>query len=179
MPSTSSRNRAQFVAGNLKSPGYRFARAINVGLLPKEDPALREATPQTVSSRGIDEVRKYYTDTVRPDLTAIVVIGDVSAEEAKSVIENSLAVGKLRAQSRMSRCQTCLSMVLRRPRFRIRANSRTPSICPNWWASPALITTIIPFSSTITFCYCEAVRKPRHLPRKEGSRGRLPGSSAY
>lgn len=87
MPSTSSRNRAQFVAGNLKSPGYRFARAINVGLLPKEDPALREATPQTVSSRGIDEVRKYYTDTVRPDLTAIVVIGDVSAEEAKSVIE--------------------------------------------------------------------------------------------
>jgi len=87
MPSTSSRNRAQFVAGNLKSPGYRFARAINVGLLPKEDPALREATPQTVSSRGIDDVRKYYTDTVRPDLTAIVVIGDVSAEEAKSVIE--------------------------------------------------------------------------------------------
>ena len=78
---------AQFVAGNLKSPGYLFARAINVGLLPKEDPALRQATPQTVSSLGIADVRKYYADTVRPDLTAIVVIGDVSAEEAKSVID--------------------------------------------------------------------------------------------
>jgi zinc protease len=78
---------SQFVAGNLKSPGYRFGRAINVGLLPKGDPVLREATPASVSSLGIADVRKYYADTVRPDLSAIVVIGDVSAEEAKSVIE--------------------------------------------------------------------------------------------
>ena len=78
---------AQFVAGNLKSPGYRFARAVNVGLLPKGDPVLREVTPQTVSSLGIADVRKYYADTVRPDLTAIVVIGDVSAEDARAVIE--------------------------------------------------------------------------------------------
>ena len=78
---------AQFVAGNLKSPGYRFGRAVNVGLLPKGDPVLREVTPQSVSSLGIADVRKYYSDTVRPDLTAIAVIGDVSADEAKSVIE--------------------------------------------------------------------------------------------
>jgi zinc protease len=78
---------AQFVAGNLKSPGYRFGRAVNVGLLPKGDPVLRQTTPETVSSLGIADVRKYYADTVRPDLTTIVVIGDVGAEDAKSVIE--------------------------------------------------------------------------------------------
>jgi zinc protease len=78
---------AEFVAGNLKSPGYRFSRAINVGLLPKGDPGLREATPDTVSALALADVKKYYADTVRPDLTAIVVIGDVSAESAKSVIE--------------------------------------------------------------------------------------------
>ena len=78
---------AQFVAGNLKSPGYRYQRAIDVGLFPKGDPSLREATPQSVSSLAMADVRKYYADTMRPDLTTIVVIGDVTADEAKMVIE--------------------------------------------------------------------------------------------
>jgi zinc protease len=78
---------AQFVAGNLKSPGYRFERAVNVGLLPKGDPSLREVTPGSVSALTLADIKKYYADTIRPDLTTIVVIGDVSAEEAKSVIE--------------------------------------------------------------------------------------------
>ncbi|MEY2394875.1 MAG: zinc protease [Acidobacteriaceae bacterium] len=77
---------AQFVAGNLKSPGYRMARAVSVGLLPKADPALREATPQTVTSLALDDVKQYYAKTVRPDLTTIVVIGDVAPEEAKNVV---------------------------------------------------------------------------------------------
>lgn len=77
---------AQFVAGNRKSPGYRVARAVSVGLLPKADPALREATPETVSSLALDDVKKYYAQTVRPDLTTIVVIGDVTPEEAKNVV---------------------------------------------------------------------------------------------
>jgi zinc protease len=77
---------AQFVAGNLKSPGYRVARAVSVGLLPKTDPALREATAGTVSSLKLDDVKTYYTKTMRPDLTTIVVIGDVTPEEAKNVV---------------------------------------------------------------------------------------------
>jgi zinc protease len=82
---------AQFVAGNLKSPGYRFTRAVNVGLLPKGDPSLREATPGTVSSLTLADVKKYYADTMRPDLTTIVVIGDVSVDEAKTVVEKWFA----------------------------------------------------------------------------------------
>jgi len=84
------RQTAQFVAGNLKSPGYRTARALDLALLPAGDPVLREATPETVSKLTLDEVKQYHDATVRPDLTTIVVIGDVTAEEAKAAIEKSL-----------------------------------------------------------------------------------------
>ncbi|MFZ3343416.1 MAG: insulinase family protein, partial [Terriglobales bacterium] len=78
---------AQFVAGELKSPGYRARRALNIALLPADDPVLKQTTPETVSSLSLDDLKDYYAKTVRPDLTTIVVIGDVSSEEAKSVIE--------------------------------------------------------------------------------------------
>jgi zinc protease len=78
---------SQFVAGNLKSPGYRTSRALNLALLPAEDPALRETTPSTLAKVSLDDVKQYHDATIRPDLTTIVVIGDVSAEEAKAVIE--------------------------------------------------------------------------------------------
>ena len=78
---------AQFVAGQLKSPGYRTSRALDIGLLPAGDPVLRETTPETVSKLTLADVQKYHADTVRPDLTTIVVIGDVTPAEAKAVIE--------------------------------------------------------------------------------------------
>lgn len=78
---------AQFVAGRMKSPGYRAGRALNTALLPTDDPVLRETTAQTVSSLTLDDVKAYYAKTVRPDLTTIVVIGDITPEEAKTVIE--------------------------------------------------------------------------------------------
>jgi zinc protease len=78
---------AQFVAGQLKSPGYRASRALNIALLPADDPVLKQITPETVSSLSLNDLKDYYAKTVRPDLTTIVVIGDVSPEEAKCVIE--------------------------------------------------------------------------------------------
>jgi zinc protease len=78
---------AQFVAGRMKSPGYLAGRALNAALLPGNDPALRETTLQTVSSLTLDDVKQYYAKTVRPDLTTIVVIGDITPEDAKNVIE--------------------------------------------------------------------------------------------
>jgi zinc protease len=77
---------AQFVAGNLQSPGYKTSLAVRVGLLPSKDPSLRQATPQTISSLTRDDVKEYYAKVARPDLTTIVVIGDVTPEEAGSVI---------------------------------------------------------------------------------------------
>jgi len=78
---------SQFVEGNLKSPEYKTSRALDLGLLPVGDPSLRETTPATLAKVTLDDVKKYHDSTVRPDLTTIVVIGDVKPDEAKAVIE--------------------------------------------------------------------------------------------
>ena len=80
---------AQFVAGNLQSPGYRTSRALDLALLPAGDPVLREVTPDTVKKLTLDEVKQYHDTTIRPDLTTIVVIGDITPDDAKAVIEKS------------------------------------------------------------------------------------------
>ena len=77
---------AQYVAGQLRSPGYRTSRALDLALLPAGDPVLREVTPATVGKITLDDVKQFYSATIRPDLTTIVVIGDVTPEEAKAVI---------------------------------------------------------------------------------------------
>ncbi len=76
----------QFVAGNIKSPGYRTSRALDIALLPAGDPVLRQVTPASLGTVTLDDVKKYHATTMRPDLTTIVVIGDISPEEAKAVI---------------------------------------------------------------------------------------------
>ena len=78
---------AQFVAGQLHSPGYRTSRALALALVPAGDPVLRQATPETVSKLTLDKVKQFHDATVRPDLTTIVVIGDVTPQEARQTIE--------------------------------------------------------------------------------------------
>jgi zinc protease len=78
---------AQLVAGELASPGYKTNRALQTALLPKGDPLLREATPQTVSALTVADIKDYYGKVFRPDMTTIAVIGDITMEEARPVIE--------------------------------------------------------------------------------------------
>ena len=75
------------VAGQLQSPAYLARRATRTALYPKEDPAQRHPTPQTVESLTLDDVKAYYREAFRPDLTTIVVIGRVGPQQAKAVIE--------------------------------------------------------------------------------------------
>jgi zinc protease len=77
----------QEIAGRLSSPGYQTSRALDLGLLPAGDPALREPTPATVAKIGLNDIKQYHDTTFRPDLTTIVVIGDVTPEEAQTVIQ--------------------------------------------------------------------------------------------
>jgi zinc protease len=81
------RQTAQALAGQLQSPDYLTQRAFDEALFPKKDPALREATPQSVSGVTLEDVRDYYQHVYRPDLTTIVVIGKVSPENARAVVE--------------------------------------------------------------------------------------------
>ena len=85
---------AEFVAGNLESPGYRTSRALELALLPPADPSLREATPETLRKLTLDQVKAYYAATMRPDLTTIVVIGDVTPDEAKAEISKAFGEWK-------------------------------------------------------------------------------------
>jgi len=78
---------AELSTGELKSPGYRMERALVHGLVPAGDPLLRETTPQTISSLKYDDPCNFFGKTFRPDLTTIVVIGDITPDEARPIIE--------------------------------------------------------------------------------------------
>jgi zinc protease len=77
---------AASVAGELQSPNHIASHALNVALFPKQDPARRETTPDTVQSLTIQDVQNYYQYAFRPDLTTIVVIGNVTPENVATVI---------------------------------------------------------------------------------------------
>jgi zinc protease len=81
------RQLAAAVAGRLQSPDYLSRRALHRALFPKTDPTLRQAMPTTIASLTIEDVRGYYSRVFRPDVTTIVVIGQVVPEQAKAVIE--------------------------------------------------------------------------------------------
>ena len=78
---------AEGVAGELQSPGYRAERAIETSLFPKSDPTHRETTPGSIKGLSIDDVRNYYHEAFRPDLTTMVIIGKVTPEHAIEVAE--------------------------------------------------------------------------------------------
>ncbi|MGA3190864.1 MAG: insulinase family protein, partial [Bryobacteraceae bacterium] len=78
---------ANLTAGTLASPGYRTQKALETGLLPKNDPELREATPKSISALTLADVKAYYAAVFRPDMTTIAVIGDITPEEAKPIFE--------------------------------------------------------------------------------------------
>jgi zinc protease len=75
------------LSGLLKSPSYLSRRALMSALYPKDDPTLRQATPETVKKLTLEDVKNYYRKVFRPDMTTIVVIGEVTPDQAKIVME--------------------------------------------------------------------------------------------
>jgi zinc protease len=73
--------------GEIESPHFLAGQALREALFPKTDPSLRYAKPQSVSTLSLDDVKAYYNSVFRPDMTTIVVIGKVTPEEARRVIE--------------------------------------------------------------------------------------------
>ena len=85
---------AASVKGELESPGYLTQHALKSALLPKDDPDLRHATPGSVTSLTLADVRRYHQRVFRPDLTTIVVMGKVTPEQARAVIERYFGAWK-------------------------------------------------------------------------------------
>ncbi|HET7931425.1 MAG TPA: pitrilysin family protein [Rhodanobacteraceae bacterium] len=78
---------ARTLAGELQSPRYKMFRALFKGLYPAGDPALRQATPKTVDALTLANVKDYFGKVYRPDMTTIVVVGDVTPAAAKAEVE--------------------------------------------------------------------------------------------
>lgn len=85
---------ASTIAGELQSSGYLSSRALKAALYPAGDPALRAATPATVRALSLEQVKAYYRAVFRPDMTTIVVVGDVRPEQVKSIVERCFGTWK-------------------------------------------------------------------------------------
>jgi zinc protease len=85
---------ARTLAGELQSPRYRMFRALNKGLLPAGDPGLREATPKTVDALTLANVKDYYAKVFRPDMTTIVVVGDITPDQARAEVDKTFGAWK-------------------------------------------------------------------------------------
>lgn len=77
---------ADSVAGELKSPDYLGKRAMLRGLFPNDDPLLRKATPRSILSLTLQDVRRYHSTVFHPDLTTIVIIGRTTPESARAIV---------------------------------------------------------------------------------------------
>jgi zinc protease len=75
------------VAGELQSPDHIANHALTTALFPKGDPAQRDTTPESMKALTIDDVQNYYRATFRPDLTTIVVMGQIPVDNAVAVVE--------------------------------------------------------------------------------------------
>lgn len=85
---------AQGLAAWNISPRFLAEQSLRKALFPANDPSLRVPTPATVAALTLDDVRAYYRAAFRPDLTTIVVIGNVTPEQARAVIEKHFGTWK-------------------------------------------------------------------------------------
>ena len=76
------------VQSQQQSPEYRAQIALARALYPAGDPARRFATPTSVGSLTLDGVKHWYATAYRPDVTTIVVVGDVTPARAREVVEH-------------------------------------------------------------------------------------------
>lgn len=75
------------VVGNEKTPDHMASVALHKALYPVGDPSRRYATPATVKGLTLDHVKRWYARAYRPDLATIVVVGDVTPQQARAVVE--------------------------------------------------------------------------------------------
>ncbi|MGB6987292.1 MAG: pitrilysin family protein [Candidatus Aquilonibacter sp.] len=73
--------------GEVNSPDYLAGVALADALYPMGDPYRNFATVKTTNSITLDDVKAWYAAAYRPDLTTIVVVGDITPDAARASIE--------------------------------------------------------------------------------------------
>jgi zinc protease len=94
------RQLAERMAGESQSASYLAEHSLESALLPKNDPDLRHPTSRSVSSLSLADVRNYYKRAFQPDLTTIVVVGNITPERARAVIESNFGNWKSHGRRR-------------------------------------------------------------------------------
>jgi zinc protease len=85
---------ADRVAGLSLTPAYVAEQSLYAALYPKDDAIQRTATVASVQDLSLSDIRAYYHATIRPDLTTIVIVGDVDPDHALSVIKDRFGAWK-------------------------------------------------------------------------------------
>ncbi|HEY0393729.1 MAG TPA: pitrilysin family protein [Candidatus Elarobacter sp.] len=69
--------------------GYEAERQFNAALYPAGDPVLRIPTERSIAALSLDDVKAYHAQYVRPDLTTLVVVGDVDPAEVAQQVQRA------------------------------------------------------------------------------------------
>jgi len=73
--------------GEQTSPAHLVQVALANALYPAGDPERRFATPQSAGSITLSDVRQFYANAYRPDMTTMVVIGDTTPAQAQMLVQ--------------------------------------------------------------------------------------------
>jgi len=85
---------ADRVLGLSQTPAYLAEQSLYAALYPKDDAVQRTATPASVEDLSLSDIRAYFNATIRPDLTTLVVVGDVDPQHALSEISQHFGAWK-------------------------------------------------------------------------------------
>ncbi len=75
------------LTGEMTSPDHLAEVALHKALYPPTDPMQLYATPLTAGSVTLDDVKAYYASVYRPDMTSVLVIGDVTPAQTRATFE--------------------------------------------------------------------------------------------
>ncbi|MEO9262896.1 MAG: insulinase family protein, partial [Candidatus Baltobacteraceae bacterium] len=91
---TVQQQEVQALQGAVTSPDFLFQVALNKALYPAGDPEQLTATPQSAGAVTMESLKKWYSDAYRPDMTTVVVVGDVTPDQARATFEKYFASWK-------------------------------------------------------------------------------------
>ncbi len=78
---------ANAMQGAADTPSAKRKKATRAALLPAGDPSLDVATVDTIRGLALADVKAYHAQVFRPDMTTLVVVGNVTPAQAKATVE--------------------------------------------------------------------------------------------